>query len=230
MARRRRRSANTASDEEGEDWMVTYADAITLLMAFFVMLVSFSRIELPMFEQVQAGIAEQIGGVAETDTPIFSLEANMRSVLSEASAFPPDAIEVGFDDDGVVIDLGAGHLFEPGTTRLTPAGMEVLTAVREQLAEPPYDIFLVQVEGHTSNAPPPADTLGARFETNWELSAAQAARVVRGFIALGMQPQWLSASGYADTEPKVPNLGLTGEPIVANQRKNERITLRLHPD
>lgn len=206
--------------------MVTYADAITLLMAFFVMLVSFSRIELPMFEQVQAGIAEQIGGVTETDTPIFTLESNMRTVLSEASPFPPDAIEVGFDDDGVVIDFAAAYLFEPGTTTLTPGSMEVLEAVRRQLAEPPYDIFLVDVEGHTSNAPPP----GQRFESNWELSAAQAARVVRAFIALGMQPQWLSASGYADTEPKVPNLGLTGEPILANQQKNERITLRLHPD
>ena len=48
-------------EPEEEEWLVTYADAITLLMAFFVMLVSFSKIDLPMFEAVMAGISEEIG-------------------------------------------------------------------------------------------------------------------------------------------------------------------------
>ncbi|MCB2099544.1 MAG: flagellar motor protein MotB, partial [Rhodobacterales bacterium] len=48
-------------EEEKEDWLVTYADAITLLMAFFVMLVSFSKVDIPMYEQVAAGIRNEIG-------------------------------------------------------------------------------------------------------------------------------------------------------------------------
>lgn len=222
---RRRRSSPAVADDDGEDWMVTYADAITLLMAFFVMLVSFSKIELPVFEQVQAGIAEKIGGTTDKDTPIFSLEAKMNSVMSEASTFPPDAVNVGFDDEGLVIDFAAGYFFEPGTTVLTPGAVDVLDAVRRELEEPPYDVFFVDVEGHTSDLPP----ANGSFPSNWELSAAQAARVVRAFIELGMQPKWLNASGYADTEPKVPNRDVAQQPIPANQKKNERITLRLYP-
>ena len=49
-------------EEDAEDWLTTYADAITLLMAFFVMLVSFSKIDIAIYEKVAAGIAHEIGG------------------------------------------------------------------------------------------------------------------------------------------------------------------------
>ena len=48
-------------EPEDEEWLVTYADAITLLMAFFVMLVSFSKIDIPLFEAVMSGIQQEIG-------------------------------------------------------------------------------------------------------------------------------------------------------------------------
>ncbi|MEK9660290.1 MAG: flagellar motor protein MotB [Alphaproteobacteria bacterium] len=48
-------------DDDDEDWMVTYSDAITLLLAFFVLIVTFSEIDLPRFEAVKAGIAQQLG-------------------------------------------------------------------------------------------------------------------------------------------------------------------------
>lgn len=220
-----RRPTPKIPEEDGEDWLVTYADAITLLMAFFVMLVSFSKIDLPMFEEVQAGIEEQIGGTIDNDTPIFSLEAQMNNILSEASEFPPDAVSVGFDDEGLVLDFASGYFFQPGTTNLTPGALKILAAVRRELQDPPYDVFLVDVEGHTADNPPAS----TNYPSNWELSAAQAARVVRAFIELGMEPHWLNASGYADTQPLVPNRDLAGAPIVQNQRQNERISLRLHP-
>ncbi len=226
MARKRRMSDMVGGDDEGEDWLVTYADAITLLMAFFVMLVSFSKVELPMFEEVQAGIAERIGGTVQNDTPIFSLEAQLQSIMAEASEFPPDAVNVGFDDEGVVIEFASGYFFEPGGVELTPGASDILGAVYRQLQEPPYDVFLVDVEGHTSDRPPPD---GSHFPTNWELSASQAARVLREFIELGMRPEWLSASGYADTQVLVPNRDIANNPIEENRRKNERISLRLHP-
>ncbi len=225
MARRRKSGSGEAVDE-AEDWLVTYADAITLLMAFFVMLVSFSRIDLPMFEEVQAGIAEKIGGVTDAQTPIFTLEAAMNEIFSEISPFPPDAIKVGFDDEGLVIDFAAGYFFNPGTAELAPGASDLLLAVRKQLEEAPYDVFKVDVEGHSSNRPPPG---GSFFPSNWEMSASQAARVVRELISFGFNPEWLTATGYADTKPKLPNLDVARNPVPANQAQNERISLRLHP-
>lgn len=221
----RRKSPPQQEADESEDWMTTYADAITLLMAFFVMLVSFSKVDLPMFDDVQAGIAEKLGGTVDSETPIFTLESQMQTVLSEASPFPPDAVSVGFDDEGVVIDFAAGYFFQPGTVTLTDGAQDVIAAVYRQLQEPPYDVFKLDIQGHTSDKP----TQLAQYPTNWELSASQAARVLREFLTLGMKPEWMKASGYADTQPKVPNRDLSQNPIIANQQKNERISVRLYP-
>tara|TARA_R110000772_G_scaffold86050_5_gene180403 strand:- start:382 stop:1056 length:675 start_codon:yes stop_codon:yes gene_type:complete len=224
MAKKRKPPAGEAPDEV-EDWLVTYADAITLLMAFFVMLVSFSKVDLPMFDEVKAGIADKIGA-GGGDTPLFDLEASLNFELAEVSPFPPNAINVGFDNQGVVIDFSSGSFFKDGTTELDEGAIPVLEAIREQLRQPPYDIFKVDVEGHTSNRTPPS---GSIYPTNWELSASQAARIVRELIDLGVEPKWLTATGFADNQPKVPNLDVAKNPIVANQQQNERISLRLHP-
>jgi chemotaxis protein MotB len=224
MAKKRRPPAGEAPDEP-EDWLVTYADAITLLMAFFVMLVSFSKVDLPMFDEVKAGIADKIGA-GGGDTPLFDLEADLNTELAEVSPFPPNAIRVGFDKEGVVIDFSSSSLFKDGTTDLDNGAITVIETIRDQLRQPPYDVFKVEVEGHTSNRPPPK---GSIYPTNWELSASQAARIVREFIDLGVEPKWLTATGFADTQPKVPNVDVVNNPIVENQKQNERISLRLHP-
>lgn len=224
---RRRRKSDFDGPQEEEDWLVTYADAITLLMAFFVMLVSFSKVDLMVFADVQRGIKEQLGGTVDNDdSPIFSLESELaNSMLDEASEFPPDQYSIGFDDEGLVIDFASGSFFKPGSAELTEPASRILAKMYEDLNEPPYDTFLIDVEGHTDNVPIATD----RFASNWELSTARAARVVRHFIELGMKPKWLRAVGYADTKPKLPNTDLMGNPIPENQKKNRRVTLRLRP-
>jgi chemotaxis protein MotB len=223
MARRRR--GQVQSEDDGEDWLATYADAITLLMAFFVMLVSFSKVELPLFEQVQAGIKEELGGQIDSDKPIFSLHSKVQQIIEDTDDIPPEAVDVGFDDEGVVIDFASGSFFEPGSAMLTEPAKLVLGKVKRELEVPPYDLFFVDVEGHTDDVPIETD----RFPSNWELSASRAAAVVRHFIERGMEPNRLKAAGYADTKPKVPNRDIMEEPIPENRAKNRRVSVRLHP-
>jgi len=223
MARRRRKPA--VNEEEGEDWLATYADAITLLMAFFVMLVSFSKVELPLFEQVQAGIKEELGGQVDSDKPIFSLHSKIQQIVEDTDDVPPEAVDVGFDDEGVVIDFASGSFFEPGSAQLTEQAKLILGKLKRELEVPPYDLFFVDAEGHTDDVPISTE----KFPSNWELSAARAAAVVRHFIERGMEPNRLKAAGYADTKPKVPNLDIMEEPIPENRAANRRVTVRLHP-
>lgn len=223
MAVRRRRPETEEGDDE--EWLVTYADAITLLMAFFIMLVSFSKIELPIFEQVQAGIKEHIGGQVDSERPIFQLQSKVNNIIQDANAIPQDQVDVGFDDQGIVIDFAEGSFFAAGTADLDPGTAPILKGIVRLLQDQPYDLFFVDVEGHTDDVP----ISTPKFPSNWELSAARAARVVREFIADGMAPDRLKAAGYADTKPKVPNKDITGEPIPENRAKNRRITIRLHP-
>ncbi len=221
---RRRRKADIINEVEN-DWLVTYADAITLLMAFFIMLISFSKIELPAFERVQAGIEEVIGGRGDSERPIFALHGKVQAIVDRQQDLPPGDIQVGFDDEGVVIDFLSGSFFAPGSVELTESAKLVLKRVMRDMSEPPYDIYSIDVEGHTDDSPISTD----RFPSNWELSSQRAARVVRYFIEIGLEPSRMEASGLADTQPKAPNRDLLGEPIPENRARNRRVAVRLHP-
>ncbi len=211
--------------EEPEDWISTYADAITLLLAFFVILVSFSKVNIPQFEAVQAGIKDQLGGTTDSDRPIFSMVNQMQMILDNTPLQDPSETNVGYDDQGVVMEFATGSFFEPGSVELTLQAKTILQRVKRELELPPYDIFLIDVEGHTDDSP----VSSPYYPSNWELSAARAARVVRYFQELGFEPSWLKASGFGDTKPLLPNRSLDGEPIPENQARNRRITIRLHP-
>ena len=213
-------------EDDSNDWLTTYADAITLLMAFFIMFVSFSKIDVPLFEEVAAGIKEEIGGQTDSDRPIFALHSKIQAVVDSSSEMPPGAIQVGFDEEGIVIDFLSGSFFRHGSTELTEVAKTVLKRVKSELSEPPYNIYHIDVEGHTDDIP----VSNEQFPSNWELSAFRAAVVLRELIDLGVEPEFMKAVGFADTKPKVPNLDVLGEPIVENREKNNRVTIRLHPN
>jgi chemotaxis protein MotB len=206
--------------------MTTYADAITLLMAFFIMLVSFSKVELPLFEKVQAGIKESLAGGSDPQRPLFDLQATLTEVLADVGQGVADSSSIGFDEQGLVLEFASGIFFAEGRAELSSPARLALDQIQSILDRPPYDRYYVEVEGHTSDETQPSDI----FPTNWELSAGRAAAVARFFIERGMLPTRLKAAGYADTRPKLPNRNLTGEPIPENQIANRRIVVRLLPN
>ena len=213
-------------DADGPDsWLVTYADAITLLMAFFVVLLSFSKIDLVTYEAVKSGINENVSGAAASDRPLYQVYNAIDSLVLDSTDLDESVVQVGFDDRGVVVDFASGSFFEPGSTTLKPIAQEFLNRIRRELSTPPFDLFNLDVEGHTDDSP----INSATFPSNWDLSAGRAATVVRFYVESGMEPTRLKATGYADTIPKFPNRDVVGNPIAENQAKNRRVTIRIHP-
>ncbi len=213
---------NPAEEEESEDWLVTYADAITLLMAFFVMLLNFSKIDIPMFEAVAAGIANEIGMGAQ-QTPMQLLKLDLDAVVFSMQA--DQAVDVGTDEKGVVMELASAAFYKPGSADIRPEAVAVLKKLGQTLMAPRYRMYIVEIEGHTDDDP----IHTARYPSNWELSAGRAAAVVRFFIGDGMDAVRLKASGLAATRPKVPNRDETGAPIPENQAQNRRVIVRVYP-
>ncbi|MGE4221546.1 MAG: flagellar motor protein MotB [Alphaproteobacteria bacterium] len=212
-------------DEGGdEDWLVTFSDTISLLLAFFVMLVSFSKIDIPTFEKVQAGIKKEIGKQDQPQQPIFTLFNNLNAVL-DGAPIEREAVQVGFDDQGIVIEFASGSFFKPGSAELLDAAKTTLDGISDEMTLPAYELYFIEVEGHTDDTP----IATAMFPSNWELSAGRASTVVRYFIGKSLVPERLKASGYADIRPKLPNRDITGTPIPENQAANRRIVIRLHP-
>jgi len=209
-------------EEEKEEWLTTYADAITLLMAFFVLFFSFSKVDLEIYDQVAAGLNENMAS-QERKNDRNELEEDLRDILIQEGA--EEAVKVGTDADGsITLELDGGAFFKPGSAELTDQAGPVLKSIYEELASPIYQTFNISVEGHTDDDP----ISSLKFPSNWELSSGRASTVVRFMITEGMQRTRLKATGFADTRPKFPNRDASGVPIIDNMIANRRVILRIN--
>lgn len=204
-----------------EAWMTTFADAITLLMAFFVMLLTFAEFDIPAFEKAAEAIKANIGAGEQQVTTTQQLKFDVEDVMVEMSA--DQVVEVSTDDKGITIELDGGAFFKPGSAELHPAAIPVINKMAQTVKAPRYNFYNMEVEGHTDDEPISTKA----FPSNWELSAARAARVVRAMIEQDMEPLKFKSVGYAETRPKVPNRDREGNPIPENQRDNRRIVIRV---
>lgn len=215
--------ANLGPDEgeaESEDWLTTYADAVTLLMSFFILLVSFSKIDIPTFDAVMAGIRDEMG-MGKQESTVEEMKVQIQDIVYEMQA--DQAVQVGQDDRGITLELSSAAFYEAGTAKLREPALPLLARIAQIVRADQYRFFSVDVEGHTDDDP----ISTPMFPSNWELSAARAAGVVRFFGEQGIELQRLKASGFGETRPKVPNRSKAGEPILENQEVNRRVVVRL---
>jgi len=219
-----------------ESWMATYGDAITLLMAFFVLLMSFAKVDLEVFDSVSNGIGEHMAKEdrkSEKDHLVKSMKTMM--VVEGAN----EVAKIASDSEGsITLELDTGAFFRPGSADLAEQAYPFMKALYDELSSPLYRNFNINVEGHTDDEP--IKTI--RYPSNWELSSNRAATVVRFIISetandtrmdtngqkYGVTRNRLRATGYADTQPKVPNRDASGNPIKANQIANRRVIIRVN--
>ncbi len=121
------------------------------------------------------------------------------------------------------LQIGSAAFFSSGSATLSNAGKAILGDVAGTLESPQFAAYHITIEGHTDDTP----ISTPQFQSNWELSAARAAAVVRFLLDLGVPASKLTASGYADTVPIAPNRNLDGTVIQDNQARNRRVVIRL---
>lgn len=205
--------------------MITYSDLMTQLVVFFVLIFSFSVLNVQKFQRFLAsfqGMGVLDGGVAilEQGEPSPNTGQNPMAMPLENEALTlaremmetyqsvqnflaqnglEDTVELRYEEGGVALDIKERILFDSGKADLKPEAMQVLDKLAGLLSQLPNTI---KVEGHTDNRP--INT--PEFPSNWELSAARAIRVVRYFIERHrMDPARFTAVGYGEYRPLVPN-------------------------
>ena len=208
--------------EEKEDWLLTYADMITLLMAFFILLLSMSKIDASKYEEVQQSMAKEIGK-RDVMKPIETLKLDVKDAVNTMGL--QQDVGVGSDAQGVTIELPAAILFAPGSAELRPEAVPVLRKMGVVIDQPGFANFVVEVQGHTDDTP----VRTAQFPSNWELSTARASAALRVLVDAGLAATRLKAVGFADVQPKVPNHGPDGNPVAINQAINRRVVIRVSP-
>ena len=86
-----------------EDWLISYADMVTLLMAFFLTMMSISKVDMSLFEQMKKGLRSEIGKEKEVKTPLAEIKHDLDSLLTQEKKAGSVAIQLGHE--GIVMEI-----------------------------------------------------------------------------------------------------------------------------
>ncbi|KXS49957.1 chemotaxis protein MotB [Halanaerobium congolense] len=222
-------------------WMTTFGDMMTLLLVFFVLLYSFSSMDVEKFRGFISALQNQLGVLdgGQTITPDVNIDAgnigedfaqapeNIQQIMQELDNYIEsnnlgDKVNVENKRKGLVISLTGEILYELGKADIREQGKEVLAIISNILIDIPNDIM---IEGHTDDLPIRTD----EFPSNWELSTARAVNVIKFLIEeRNFNPARLSAAGYSEYRPVANNNTAEGraknrrvEVVVLNSQYNE---------
>ncbi len=145
-------------------------------------------------------------------------EAMQKTVNNLNQAMAPlvksELVKVTQNARGIVVDINASALFEPGEAALQRTAMHTLSAVAKVLGQ---GTEAIEVEGHTDDIP----IFTPQFPSNWELSSARASSVVRLFVEQGVAAERLSAVGLASYRP------IGSNDTVEGRARNRRVTVTI---
>jgi chemotaxis protein MotB len=209
-------------------WLLTYADMITLLLAFFVVMYAVSRLDAQKYQALTASLRGAFRRSTLVVTPILGTDTlksppeavpTLPVMQQLAADFAEDLragrIEIERAPDAIVLRFPDAILFSRGSAEVQDAAHGLLAKVAQVLRKVPNPI---EVEGHTDTLP----ISSMQFPSNWELSVARATAVVRELVAIeGLSPLRLSARGLGEYKPRLPNDPVSGEP------RNRRVEIRI---
>lgn len=215
-------------------WVMTYGDMMSLLLTFFVLIVSFSSMQESKFEQAVSSLHEAFGvlksaeSVIEMETPIIpnhEPQTDEGEFLYEVREVEKLILEQGVEknvevevqDDGVLFRLNSEFAFNTAGATLQKEPRSILDKLVSFFKKFPYKI---RVEGHTDSVP----IKSAKFPSNWELSAARAVSVARYFQGMGLPPDRIAATGLGEFHPVGDNVTSEG------RAKNRRVEIFLQLD
>ena len=218
----RRRKGGERRRPSHERWLVSYADFITLLFAFFVVMYSAAQLDKRRAGKLATAIQTafqqygslppkpaEVGGlsakgdpgilpVGNTDEEAFQhLHGQVQQALYAEIASGDVAVRE--TPEGLVISLREVGFFESGSAEIRASSLPAFERLANLLRESDYDI---RIEGHTDNLP----IHNSKFSSNWDLSTARATNTVRLLLMnFGFDPERLAAAGYAEFRPIASN-------------------------
>lgn len=240
MAKRRGGGSSGGGGHEAAGmmrWLLTYADLITLMMAFFVIMYAMSKADVNKFNALRTSLAMAFktdGSAAsmvftqpgvQPNQQVISMDGSSRenqdfqNIIHKIQANLKDQHQVAFvvDERGLTIRFLDNVLFDLGRADLRPDALPLLDAVGASLKNTTH---YIRVEGHADNLP----IHTYQFPSNWELSAARSIAVTRYLIEKhDADPRRLASLGYGEFRPLYPN---TTEENRAKNRRVDIVVLR----
>ncbi|TDJ51104.1 MAG: flagellar motor protein [Nitrospina sp.] len=210
-------------------WIITFADMVTLLMVFFILLFAIGNVEQEKWRDIKESLREALGAdsieelgtrqgldvVKQIQTQVDEktvyavdevgamVNREMEDIISEVEEF---VFKNKLSGEVRVSSDPRGAVITISDVVLFPPGSAEMTPQGRKTLRQVFDVlkqfqYNVKIEGHTDNTP--IHTL--RYPSNWELSAFRASEVAHMMIDDGFPPERLSVEGFAEFRPKVPN-------------------------
>jgi chemotaxis protein MotB len=216
-------------EESSNSWIVTFADLMTLILVFFILLYTLADYEDKAFRarisdvEVVDGEGQQMSvidyatksgrdpeplqvvedmlglnpspDVIQTEDP--QIYNDIASMVDYTDA--GEEVSLTLDGDQINLSIDGRYLFDSGKSKLKDSAKIIFSNLAQIFREHPD--YHIAIRGHTDDL----DIDTPQFPSNWELSAVRATTVLRYFIQQGIDPERMSATGYADFLPLVPN-------------------------
>ncbi len=199
-------------------WMATFADMVTLLLCFFVLLLSFTNQDTANMRMMLGAMRDSFGVQTEDSTSMnisysdeskrFKTTVEREDKIEQLAASMKQFIEnqdlqseasISRDSSGVMLRVGNKAMFDPGSSKLKPGAVSILVEVVKILSSSEFNLM---VRGHTDGESRGDELL----DTNWELSATRAAGCLRWLLAHSrVKAARLKAVGFAGSKPIVPS-------------------------
>lgn len=221
-------------EEEGNEWLTTFADLSMLLLVFFVLLYSMSTLDTEKFSKTFSSVTKALSGkLKEISTQRISREEagvlidqalmrrqiveSQRKVFAEVKTLQTKKgveglVSANFEDGVITLRVPGDVLFRPGQVALTDRGKQIILQLRNFFIKHPDQ--QIKVLGYTDNTQPSGT---GRFRDNWEISAMRAVNVLRELLKMGIKSNRLTATGLADLNPIYPNTS------TESRSKNRRV-------
>lgn len=238
------RKKKSKADDQHEDthrWIVSYADFITLLFAFFVVMYAISSVNISKYKSLSEGLnsafnekdkhrsIKQTSDEADGPVDLKSLggdKQNFDAMNLALSRLQDSTFKVNNQDGWLSVDMKAAGMFQSGSAEINAVAMIKLMEVADAIKGFNYPIF---VEGYTDNIP----ITSPQFPSNWDLSAARAATIGRILFTFGVNPNRITVIGYGERYPVADNS--TAEGRAENRRvllviaKDKKVNRLLNP-
>ena len=226
-----RNNINRDDHSSGQErWIVSYADFMTLLMAFFVVMYSISSVSEKKYKVLSDTLSgafnhsdnTELLSVVEDTGQVDLVESlpNITHLISQQlderfqSLVNDKLVSVTQNEKWLQIELQSTILFDVGGAVLNKSAEKIIGEISSIMSK--Y-LNVIRVEGFTDNTP----IKNSLYTSNWELSTARATAVVRLMESQGVDPRRLAAVGYGEHQPVASNNTIEG------RSKNRRIVLMI---
>ena len=201
-----------ASDE---GWLLSYADLITNLLIFFVMLLAAAQLSRTKMQQITQSLSGK-----EQPASLASIKEEIDAKVAKDGL--QEMIRTDLTDDGLELSLNSGLVFDSGAAVIRPEELSTVDQMLETLV--PYaEKYKFAVEGHTDSNP----VISGIYKSNWELSADRANAVRERLQQVGVEAKRIRVEGYADTIP-LPAASLEGLSELDRLARHRRVVVRIY--